>query len=48
MGRINANALNGEPGADRHIVARKGLIAAVNERPASGGRPASFVHQRSP
>jgi hypothetical protein len=30
--RATEGALDGEPGADRHFIARKGLIAPVNER----------------
>ncbi len=32
MGLIDARALNGEPGTDRHLVASKGLIAPINQR----------------
>ncbi len=34
MGRIDAHALNGEPGANWHLGARKGIITPVNEHPS--------------
>ena len=38
-GAKNTYVLNGEPGANWYLVARKGLIAPVNERPSIWWKP---------
>ncbi len=38
MGRIHAHTLDGEPGANRHFVARESLGAPVRERPGIRGK----------